>query len=121
MNGRDLEVRLRCLPVSKRQLAEAIGISEQNLSNKLKSDDIKVSLLEKISEAFHLPMTWFFDDTDNVFQKTNEIVVDRELFQFMKEQNIKQAEEINRLLTIIEDLSSQKGVAVEDAGSADVG
>lgn len=50
--------------------------------------------------------------------------LENKLLGFLEERDrqvAKKEEQIDRLITIIEDLSSQKGVAVEDAGSAGVG
>ncbi|HXB40549.1 MAG TPA: helix-turn-helix domain-containing protein [Bacteroidia bacterium] len=51
-------------------LAKKAGLSKQNLSRVLSSNDIKLSQLLSITKALELPLTYFFDGNENV---TNEI------------------------------------------------
>lgn len=53
MTGKDLKNKLELTGMPFRQIAEALGISEQNLQNKMSSADIKVSFLCKISKVLH--------------------------------------------------------------------
>ena len=64
------------------------------------------------------------EDDDQNGEVANLTKMEISLLEIIKEKDrqvAKKDEQIDRLITIIEDLSSQKGVAVEDAGSADVG
>lgn len=64
MTGKDLKTKLELIGVPLRQVAEIIGISEQNLQNKLSAADIKVSFLCKLSLKLHRSVYFFLDGQD---------------------------------------------------------
>lgn len=62
MKGEDLKrlIIQSGLPLSR--VAEALGISQQNLSGILSRDDIKTGTLEKVTEAIGTPVSYSFGD-----------------------------------------------------------
>lgn len=62
MKGEDLKrlIIQSGLPLTK--VAEALGISQQNLSGILSRDDIKTGTLEKVSEAIGTPVVYNFGE-----------------------------------------------------------
>ena len=47
-----------------REFAEKIGVSEPGIHNMFRTNDMKVSTLQKIADYFDVPITYFFDDID---------------------------------------------------------
>ena len=47
-----------------RDFAEKIGVSEPGIHNMFRTNDMKVSTLQKIADYFDVPITFFFDDID---------------------------------------------------------
>lgn len=64
MTGKELKNKLELTGIPFRQVADALGISEQNLQNKMSSADIKVSFLCKISKVLHKSIYFFLDGQD---------------------------------------------------------
>lgn len=66
----NIEKKVRYLLVSKKitleKLCENMDMSKQNLYHIFKKNDISVSYLEKISNIFNVPITYFFDDIENI-------------------------------------------------------
>jgi len=66
---------LRIRNITKGKLAKELGITEQGLYKMLKTNDCKVSTLEKIAKYLNAPIAYFFDeyivDTQIIFNKTN--------------------------------------------------
>lgn len=62
MKGEDLKrlIIQSGLPLSR--VAEALGISQQNLSGILSRDDIKTGTLEKVTEVIGTPVTYNFGE-----------------------------------------------------------
>ena len=58
-----------------REFAEKIGVSEPGIHNMFRSNDMKVSTLQKIADYFDVPVTYFFDDIDTKNQ-TIDLVFD---------------------------------------------
>lgn len=69
MTGKDLKSKLENIGIPLRQVAEKMGISEQNLQNKMSSADIKVSFLCKLSKALHKSIYFFLDGQDFYTEK----------------------------------------------------
>lgn len=44
------------------EIAEKLGMSQQNLSKLLSVQDVKTGLVEKISKALNVPVSYFFED-----------------------------------------------------------
>jgi transcriptional regulator with XRE-family HTH domain len=51
--------------VTVRKLASEIGVSEVGLHNMLKSGSMKVETLTKIAECLDVPLSYFFEDSEN--------------------------------------------------------
>ena len=63
MKGSDLKDLLRKEGVVLSQLAEDLGMSQQNLSAVFTRDDVKSGLLEKISRILNKPIGFFYGET----------------------------------------------------------
>lgn len=63
MNGEDLKKKIAGTGLSVSELARILGMSQQNLSKMLSSQDIKTGLVERISVALKVPITYFFDSS----------------------------------------------------------
>lgn len=72
MTGKDLKKKLELTGIPLRQIADALGISEQNLQNKMSSADIKVSFLCKISKALHKSIYFLLDGQD-FYKETSDV------------------------------------------------
>lgn len=70
MTGKDLKAKLELIGISLRQVAEVLGISEQNLQNKLSAADIKVSFLCKLSLELHKSIYFFLDGQEFYQEET---------------------------------------------------
>lgn len=103
-------------------VAEKLGESNQNLFALLAKDDVRTSLVERISEATGLPVSLFYGDT-NIATASGENAsavagnnnhVNTKDGDFLKELAAqrklteKSQEQIDRLLGVIEKLSSTK-------------
>lgn len=104
------------------KVAEQLGESSQNFSALLAKDDVRTSLVERISEVTGLPVSLFYGDTNiatasgenasAVAGNNNRISTPGP--DFMKELAAqrklteKSQEQIDRLLGVIENLSGQK-------------
>ncbi len=62
MTGDFLKAKIKMSGYQQVEVAEALGISPQNLESKLKSNDIKVSFLLKVAKAINKNIYYFFDD-----------------------------------------------------------
>ena len=62
MKGSDLKDFLRREKVSLVQLAEALGMSQQNLSAAFTREDVKSGFLEKIAQAINCPVGFFYSE-----------------------------------------------------------
>lgn len=62
MTGNELKEILKRNGFSSTEVAEKLGLSRQNFSNKIHKQDVKVGFLKSISEATGLPMSAFIQD-----------------------------------------------------------
>ena len=62
MKGAELKEILRRERISLVQLAESLGMSQQNLSATFTRDDVKSGLLEKVAKAIGCPVGFFYDE-----------------------------------------------------------
>ena len=62
MKGSELKEILRRERISLVQLAESLGMSQQNLSATFTRDDVKSGLLEKVAKAIGCPVGFFYDE-----------------------------------------------------------
>lgn len=58
--------------IQQKELAERIGMTPNGLRNALELDDFRVSTLEKFSEIFKVPITYWFHDQEGNFFLNNE-------------------------------------------------
>lgn len=63
MKGSDLKEFLRKEGVVFSQLAEDLGMSQQNLSAVFTRDDVKSGLLEKLAGVLNKPVGYFYGET----------------------------------------------------------
>lgn len=63
MNGQQVKNKIAGTGHNITEVAELIGIPRTNLSQSLSSQDVKTGLIEKISVALGVPVSYFFDNT----------------------------------------------------------
>ncbi len=58
------ELKEKIVPTGKTisELARMIGMSQQGMSQALTTKDVKTSLIEKLSSALNLPLSYFYGD-----------------------------------------------------------
>ena len=52
--------------ISQRELAKLTGINQTTISYILRGNDMKVSTLEKIAKALDVPISYFFDESQEI-------------------------------------------------------
>lgn len=62
MNGEHVKKKLAASGHNIAEVAKILGMSRQNLSQSLSSQDVKTGLVEKISNALGLPVSYFFGE-----------------------------------------------------------
>lgn len=60
MNGKDAKATIVSMGRSVSEVARALGMSQQNLSNSLSSRDVKSGLIERISEVLGITVADFY-------------------------------------------------------------
>lgn len=109
MEGAILKEKLRSLGVNFNELSAKLGYAnDQNLHAALAAKDVKSGLIEKIAVTINRPVGWFYGEASTVgdmSQNTNSQVTNLpdgiiSLFQ-------KKDEQIDRLLSIIEQLNKK--------------
>lgn len=68
MKGADLKDLLRKEGIILSQLAEDLGMSQQNLSAAFTRDDVKSGLLEKMARVLNKPIGFFYGETSGPTQ-----------------------------------------------------
>lgn len=58
--------------ISQKDFCEFIKMTPQGFRNALELDDFRISALQKFSEYFHVPMTYWFSDQEGNFFLNNE-------------------------------------------------
>lgn len=121
MKGIEVKTFLKSRGYVLSQIAEQIGISQQNLNSQLSKDDVRSSLIERISEVTGLPVSLFYGDA-NIATASGENAhavagnnnhVNTKDGDFLKELAAqrklteKSQEQIDRLLGVIEKLSTK--------------
>ena len=120
MKGEDLKKRLKETSIPMSEIANRLGILPQTLYSAFNADDVKSGLLEKLSEALNVPVSFFYGDSynitgnnivnsgsNNAVNATDERLLsllvskDEQLTMSMK-QTEKAQSQIDRLLGIIE-------------------
>lgn len=72
MKGVDLKDLLRKEGIILSQLAEDLGMSQQNLSAAFTRDDIKSGLLEKMAKALNKPIGFFYGEAFGPVQSVGD-------------------------------------------------
>ena len=62
MKGEDLKKRLKETSITMSEIANRLGILPQTLYSAFNADDVKSGLLEKLSEALNVPISFFYGD-----------------------------------------------------------
>ena len=80
----DISFKIRQLSklnnLSQKEISDKIGYTPAALSNALMRNDFKISTLEKIAEAFNVPVSYFFvNDTGNSYSESEIEDLKREL------------------------------------------
>lgn len=65
MNGEQLKNKLRGCGRNITDVAKILGMTRQNLSKALTSQDVKTGLVEKIAAALGMPISYFFDEVND--------------------------------------------------------
>lgn len=71
MKGEDLRKRLKDTSFSMTEIANKLGMLPQTLYSAFNADDVKSGLLEKLSDALGLPLSFFYGDSYNVTGNNN--------------------------------------------------
>lgn len=64
MNGKSLKFRLQTIEPNLSEAAKKLNMSRQSLQQALEAADIKTGLVEKIASTYNMPVSFFFDDTN---------------------------------------------------------
>ena len=119
MKGEDLKKRLKDTSIPMSEIANRLGILPQTLYSAFNADDVKTGLLEKLSEALNVPLSFFYGDSytitgNNIVNSGDNNAVnandDRLITLLLNkdEQLIKSQSQIDRLLGIIENCQHSK-------------
>lgn len=71
----DIDKILRERGISQAELARRLEMAPQNVSRIIKSDDIKLSVLNKIADALGVSVSSFFSNGDNHFETENREIL----------------------------------------------
>lgn len=122
MNGLTIKEILRRTGHTQLEIADLLGMSNQNLSAALSKDDIRSSLIERIAEAIGQPVSLFYGDTNiatasgenSTAVAGNGNKVDSKSDKFLQEiaaqrkMTERSQDQIDRLLGIIENFKEGK-------------
>lgn len=62
MTGEELRPYISALDTTLASTARKLGLTPQNLDAALKVKDVKTGLIERLSEIYGKPVSWFFDE-----------------------------------------------------------
>ena len=76
MKGEEVKLKLKKAGVSITEIASLLGMSRQSLSQALSVKDVKTGLLEDLSKALNVPLSYFYNDcsSQNVVANGNKSV-----------------------------------------------
>ena len=109
MKGEQVKEILKRHGIALNDLAARMGESPQNLQSMLRAADIKTGVLERIAAAINESLYFFFGDEQTVTGTGNTAIqgngnhVNSETTQFLALLR-KKDEQIDRLLTLLEEL-----------------
>ncbi len=64
MNGATIRQRLSQVGTTQVELARLLEVTPQAVSNILSADDVRTGTVERICEVLHLPVSFFYDETE---------------------------------------------------------
>lgn len=108
MNGKTVKEKLIKEGYVLADVAREMGTIPQNLQTLLSASDIKTGVLEKIAQAINKSIYFFFDEEEKI--ESIEDATSTKYLEVIKEQSCqlnKYQEQIDRLLSIIENLSGK--------------
>lgn len=108
MNGKTVKEKLMKEGYVLADIAREMGTIPQNLQTLLSTSDIKTGVLEKIAQAINKSIYFFFEEEEGKENIEND--TSTKYLEVIKEQSYqlnKYQEQIDRLLTIIENLSGK--------------
>lgn len=62
MKGEELKIKLKKAGVSITEIASLLGMSRQSLSQALSVKDVKTGLIEDLSKALNVPLSYFYGE-----------------------------------------------------------
>lgn len=76
MKGEEVKLKLKKAGVSITEIASLLGMSRQSLSQALSVKDVKTGLIEDLSKALNVPLSYFYNDSSsqNVVANGNKSV-----------------------------------------------
>lgn len=107
MTGAELKERLQATHIPMSEIARRIQVSPQNLNSLFNSEDVKSGVLERLSKALDVPITYFYGDTYNVTGNNNATGVNN---------TINASDE--RLLTLLVNKDEQLTMAMKQTSKA---
>ncbi len=117
MTGDFVKKKLKNIGIPLIEVALNMGISSQNLESKLKSNDVKVGVLENIAKAINKNVYFFFEDYNKYKMSESTQLVKEGIGGYKKECNLcfekervilQQKELIDQLKKIIKLLEDNK-------------
>ena len=71
MKGEEVKLKLKKAGVSITEIASLLGMSRQSLSQALSVKDVKTGLIEDLSKALNVPLSYFYNDSSSQNVVTN--------------------------------------------------
>ena len=65
MKGEEVKLKLKKAGVSITENATLLGMSRQSLSQALSAKDVKTGLIEDLSKALNVPLSYFYNDSSS--------------------------------------------------------
>lgn len=65
MKGEEVKLKLKKAGVSITEIASLLGMSRQSLSQALSVKDVKTGLIEDLSKALNVPLSYFYNDNSS--------------------------------------------------------
>lgn len=65
MKGEEVKLKLKKAGVSITEIASILGMSRQSLSQALSVKDVKTGLIEDLSKALNVPLSYFYNDSSS--------------------------------------------------------
>lgn len=80
MTGKELHTKIKSSGVPFKDIAEALGISQQNLQNKFKADNASSRFIEELAKVLGVSVAWFYNENPDL----NQMAKLREDIEFYK-------------------------------------